>query len=629
MISGFIVDPDRKKMSKSKGNVVVPDRDPRAVRRRRGPLAGGDGPAGPGLAVRRDPDEGRPPAGDEGAQRLQVRARQRRRHPHRPRCRDRAGRPGAARQAGPHDRRGDPRASRPTTTPPRSRPASGSSGTSATTTSSWSRSGRTATSGERRDRVGPGRPGDRAARAAAAVRAVPALRRPRRSGRGGRRARCTGRPGRPRPSSATPPAADPAVLDAVAAVLAGVRGAKSTAKVGMRTPVEQATITGPTAALEAIRSAERDLRAVGSITGELRLVAAEDSEVRRRGRPGRAAAQALSRRLSGGGGRSHRGRHGCRGRRGRRGPPRSPWSRRGCRGRPVAAAVAPAPWLPWSPRSPRSAVVVPWLLWSPWSPWPAPPRTPRGARAAPVAVVAVAGVLGGRTWPWCAAPVVAVAATSWCRGPATGEAVDPCAVPEASAAGAGAGWSESGRPGVDGADGGGHVDGGPWWRRAPAWRPRAWCFDVAGAVRTQRARASPAAIWAASRHRLRRDRAGSRSTARDLGGCGGRRRLGRRCGAASWPSTMSGTTALISGRGAPESTKTRDDLVAQAVGHHHAGECERPARRPRTAYGALRSSLISPTLNAATRCAKSPVSGIRTFRPICRSGLANGPYWST
>jgi valyl-tRNA synthetase len=68
-------------------------------------------------------------------------------------------------------------------------------------------------------------------------------------------------------------------LDSVAAVLAGVRGAKSTAKVGMRTPVELATITGPVAALEAIRSAERDLRAVGSITGELRLVAAEDSDV--------------------------------------------------------------------------------------------------------------------------------------------------------------------------------------------------------------------------------------------------------------------------------------------------------------------------------------------------------------
>jgi len=72
---------------------------------------------------------------------------------------------------------------------------------------------------------------------------------------------------------------DPAVLDAVAAVLAGVRGAKSTAKVGMRTPVEHATITGPTSALEAIRSAESDLRAVGSITGGLELVTAEDSEI--------------------------------------------------------------------------------------------------------------------------------------------------------------------------------------------------------------------------------------------------------------------------------------------------------------------------------------------------------------
>ena len=73
---------------------------------------------------------------------------------------------------------------------------------------------------------------------------------------------------------------DPAVLDAVAAVLAGVRGAKSTAKVGMRTPVERATITGPESALDAIRSAESDLRAVGSITGDLELVVAEDSEIR-------------------------------------------------------------------------------------------------------------------------------------------------------------------------------------------------------------------------------------------------------------------------------------------------------------------------------------------------------------
>ena len=67
-------------------------------------------------------------------------------------------------------------------------------------------------------------------------------------------------------------ATDPAILDAVATVLAGVRGAKSTAKVGMRTPVLQATITGPAAALESIRGAEADLRAVGSITGDLEYV---------------------------------------------------------------------------------------------------------------------------------------------------------------------------------------------------------------------------------------------------------------------------------------------------------------------------------------------------------------------
>ena len=72
---------------------------------------------------------------------------------------------------------------------------------------------------------------------------------------------------------------DPAAVDAVAAVLAGVRGAKSTAKVGMRTPVEHAVVTGPAAALEAVRSAESDLRAVGSITGELELVASEGAEI--------------------------------------------------------------------------------------------------------------------------------------------------------------------------------------------------------------------------------------------------------------------------------------------------------------------------------------------------------------
>ena len=50
------------------------DRRPGAVRHRRRPLAGRRRPAGRGLAVRRDADEGRPPAGDQDPQRRQVRA---------------------------------------------------------------------------------------------------------------------------------------------------------------------------------------------------------------------------------------------------------------------------------------------------------------------------------------------------------------------------------------------------------------------------------------------------------------------------------------------------------------------------------------------------------------------------
>ncbi|HEY6933334.1 MAG TPA: valine--tRNA ligase, partial [Marmoricola sp.] len=48
-------------------------------------------------------------------------------------------------------------------------------------------------------------------------------------------------------------ASTPQMLEAVAAVLAGIRGAKSSAKVGQRTPVESASVTGDPGAVEAVR----------------------------------------------------------------------------------------------------------------------------------------------------------------------------------------------------------------------------------------------------------------------------------------------------------------------------------------------------------------------------------------
>ena len=78
-ISGWVLDPDRKKMSKSKGNVVTPMALARAVRLRRGALLGGERPARRRHRVRRGPDEGRPPARDQDPQRVEVRARRRRR----------------------------------------------------------------------------------------------------------------------------------------------------------------------------------------------------------------------------------------------------------------------------------------------------------------------------------------------------------------------------------------------------------------------------------------------------------------------------------------------------------------------------------------------------------------------
>jgi valyl-tRNA synthetase len=66
-----------------------------------------------------------------------------------------------------------------------------------------------------------------------------------------------------------PAGGDPAVLASVGAALAAIRKTKSEAKVGMRTELSRVALTGPESALARVRSAEEDLRAAGRITGTL------------------------------------------------------------------------------------------------------------------------------------------------------------------------------------------------------------------------------------------------------------------------------------------------------------------------------------------------------------------------
>jgi len=63
--------------------------------------------------------------------------------------------------------------------------------------------------------------------------------------------------------------ADPLVLTAVAQALIGIRGAKSQAKVSMRAPLSRVEVTGPATLLAAAERAAADLRAVGKIEGDL------------------------------------------------------------------------------------------------------------------------------------------------------------------------------------------------------------------------------------------------------------------------------------------------------------------------------------------------------------------------
>ncbi len=70
---------------------------------------------------------------------------------------------------------------------------------------------------------------------------------------------------------------DPALLADVAAALIGIRGAKSNAKVSMRTEVTSAAFTGPEEVLGRLQRIEDDLRAVGRLTGDVTWAPGGDS----------------------------------------------------------------------------------------------------------------------------------------------------------------------------------------------------------------------------------------------------------------------------------------------------------------------------------------------------------------
>ncbi|MCX6401699.1 MAG: valine--tRNA ligase [Propionibacteriales bacterium] len=67
----------------------------------------------------------------------------------------------------------------------------------------------------------------------------------------------------------SPAASDGTIIDSVAAALTGIRGAKSQAKVTMKTPLARVEISGPEKAVRAAELATRDLVAAGKIIGDL------------------------------------------------------------------------------------------------------------------------------------------------------------------------------------------------------------------------------------------------------------------------------------------------------------------------------------------------------------------------
>jgi len=74
-------------------------------------------------------------------------------------------------------------------------------------------------------------------------------------------------------------AADAAMVDHVAAALAGIRGAKSQAKVSMRTELARVEISGPADVLASVEQVQDDLRKVGKVTGEIVFTATDAAEL--------------------------------------------------------------------------------------------------------------------------------------------------------------------------------------------------------------------------------------------------------------------------------------------------------------------------------------------------------------
>jgi len=71
---------------------------------------------------------------------------------------------------------------------------------------------------------------------------------------------------------------DPAVLTTAAVTLAGIRGAKSVAKVGMKTEVAALIVRGKQEQLDLLKSAIDDVKAAGRVTGSVEFVADESAD---------------------------------------------------------------------------------------------------------------------------------------------------------------------------------------------------------------------------------------------------------------------------------------------------------------------------------------------------------------